>query len=193
VGGGTTSRLKEPRPAASGEAGAATKSIRVVVVDDHDLFRSGLVRLLSEQDGIDVVEEAADGERAVRVAGRVRPDVVLMDLGLPGISGIEATRHILEQMPRANVLVLTISDAERDVIDAILAGARGYLLKESTLDEIIGGIRSAAVGQSTLSPRIAAGLLDRLRALEQSGRAREGEAALTERELEILGLIAAGK
>jgi two-component system NarL family response regulator len=193
VGGGTTSHVKEPRAALSGEPGAATKSIRVVVVDDHDLFRSGLVRLLSEQDGIEVVEEAADGERAVRVVGRMRPDVVLMDLGLPGISGIEATRHIFEQMPGANVLVLTISDAERDVIDAILAGARGYLLKESTLDEIIGGIRSAAVGQSTLSPRIAARVLDRLRALEQSGRVRDGEAELTERELEILGLIAAGK
>ena len=147
-----------------------------MVVDEHDLFRSGLVRLLSEQDGIEVVDEAADGERAVRVVGRVRPDVVLMDLGLPGISGIEATRHIFDQMPGANVLVLTISDAQRDVIDAILAGARGYLLKESTL-----------------SPRIAAGLLDRLRTLEQSGRVREGEAELTERELEILGLIAAGK
>jgi DNA-binding NarL/FixJ family response regulator len=193
VGGGTTSHVKEPRAALTRERGAATKSIRVVVVEDHDLFRSGLVRLLSEQDGIEVVEEAADGERAVRVVGRLRPDVVLMDLGLPGMSGIEATRHIFEQMPGANVLVLTISDAQRDVIDAILAGARGYLLKESTLDEIIGGIRSAAVGQSTLSPRIAAGLLDRLRTLEQSGRVREGEAELTERELEILGLIAAGK
>jgi DNA-binding NarL/FixJ family response regulator len=176
-----------------GRPGAAAKSIRVVVVDDHELFRSGLVRLLTEQDGIEVVEEAADGERAVRVVGRVRPDVVLMDLGLPGISGIEATRHILEQMPGANVLVLTISDAERDITNAILAGARGYLLKESTLEEIIGGIRSAAIGQSTLSPRVAAGLLDRLRALEQTGRAREGETELTERELEILGLIAAGK
>jgi two-component system NarL family response regulator len=193
VGGGTTSHVKEPRAALTGEPAAGTKSIRVVVVDDHDLFRSGLVRLLGDQDGIEVVEEAADGERAVRVVGRVRPDVVLMDLGLPGMSGIEATRHIFEQMPGANVLVLTISDAQRDVIDAILAGARGYLLKESTLDEIIGGIRSAAVGQSTLSPRIAAGLLDRLRTLEQSGRVREGEAELTERELEILGLIAAGK
>jgi two-component system NarL family response regulator len=179
-------------PQSAGLAGGI-KSIRVVAVDDHDLFRSGLVRLLSEQDGIEVVEQAADGERGVRVVLRERPDVVLMDLGLPGMSGIEATRRILEQMPAAKVLVLTISDAERDVSEAILAGARGYLLKESTLEEIVGGIRSAALGQSTLSPRVAAGLLDRLRALEQSGRAREGEAELTARELEILGLIAAGK
>jgi two-component system NarL family response regulator len=179
-------------PQSAGLAGGI-KSIRVVAVDDHDLFRSGLVRLLSEQDGIDVIEQAADGERGVRVVLRERPDVVLMDLGLPGMSGIEATRRILEQMPAAKVLVLTISDAERDVSEAILAGARGYLLKESTLEEIVGGIRSAALGQSTLSPRVAAGLLDRLRALEQSGRAREGEAELTARELEILGLIAAGK
>jgi DNA-binding NarL/FixJ family response regulator len=193
VGSGARSQLKELEPPPSVEPGAAAGSIRVVVVDDHDIFRSGLVRLLSDEEGIEVVEQAADGERAVRVVARETPDVVLMDLRLPGISGVEATRRILERVPDTNVLVLTISDAERDVTDAIQAGARGYLLKESTLEEIMSGIRSAAVGQSTLSPRVAASVLDRLRALEQTGRAREGEADLTERELEILGLIAAGK
>jgi len=169
LGSSTTSHVKEQETAA-GEPGAAAGPICVVVV-----------------------EEAADGERAVRVVARVKPDVVLMDLRLPQASGVEATRRILERLPGTHVLVLTISDAERDVTDAILAGARGYLLKESTLEEIMAGIRSAAVGQSTLSPRIAARVLDRLRALEQSGRVREGEADLTERELEILGLMAVGK
>jgi DNA-binding NarL/FixJ family response regulator len=193
VGSGARSHLKELEPPPASGRGPAGRSIRVVVVDDHDLFRTGLVRLLSEQDGIEVVEQAADGERAVRVVGREKPDVVLMDLRLPGISGVEATRRILEQLPGANVLMLTISDLERDVTDAIQAGARGYLLKESPLEEIMRGIRAAAVGQSTLSPRIAAGVLDRLRTLEQSGRAHAGEADLTERERQILGLIAAGK
>jgi DNA-binding NarL/FixJ family response regulator len=193
VGSGARSQLKELEPPPAVEPGAAAGSIRVVVVDDHDIFRSGLVRLLSDEEGIEVVEQAADGERAVRVVARETPDVVLMDLRLPGISGVEATRRILERVPDTNVLVLTISDAERDVTDAIQAGARGYLLKESTLEEIMSGIRSAAVGQSTLSPRVAASVLDRLRTLERTGRAREGEADLTERELEILGLIAAGK
>jgi DNA-binding NarL/FixJ family response regulator len=148
LGSSTTSHVKEQETAA-GEPGAAAGPICVVVV-----------------------EEAADGERAVRVVARVKPDVVLMDLRLPQASGVEATRRILERLPGTHVLVLTISDAERDVTDAILAGARGYLLKESTLEEIMAGIRSAAVGQSTLSPRIAARVLDRLRALEQSGPRR---------------------
>jgi DNA-binding NarL/FixJ family response regulator len=182
----------ERSPAAS-EDRPATAPIRVVVVDDHDIFRSGLVRLLGEQEGIEVVEEAADGERAVRVVARVRPDVVLMELRLPGISGVDVARRITKEVRGANVIVLTISDVESDVMDAIMAGACGYLLKESTLEEIVRAIRSASLGHSTLSPRVAVGLLDQLRALEQSGRAREGEAALTERELEILALIAEGK
>jgi DNA-binding NarL/FixJ family response regulator len=173
--------------------GTAGDSIRVVVVDDHDLFRNGLVRLLAEQEGIDVVEEAGDGDRAVRVVRRERPDVVLMDVRMPGMSGIEATRRIVEEAPDTNVLMLTISDSDGDVNEAILAGARGYLLKESGLEEIVGGIRAAAVGESTLSPRVAAGVVNRLRTLERSSLAREGEGDLTERELQILRLIAAGK
>jgi len=193
VGSSTTSHPRDAVAPPPALRGTATESIRVVVVDDHDLFRNGLVRLLAEQEGIDVVEEAGEGERAVRVVRRARPDVVLMDVRMPGMSGIEATRHIVEQTPGTSVLMLTISDSDRDVNEAILAGARGYLLKESGLEEIVGGIRAAAVGESTLSPRVAARLVDRLRALEQSSIAREGEADLTERELQILRLIAAGK
>jgi DNA-binding NarL/FixJ family response regulator len=181
------------RSPAAGESRPTAGPIRVVVVDSHDIFRSGLVRLLGGQEGIEVVEEAGDGERALRVVARVRPDVVLMDLRLPGISGVEAARRITKEVRGANVIVLTISDVESDVIDAIVAGACGYLLKESTLEEIVHAIRSASLGHSTLSPRVAVGVLDRLRALEQRGHAHEGETDLTERELEILALIAEGK
>jgi DNA-binding NarL/FixJ family response regulator len=166
--------------------------ISVVVVDDHDIFRDGLVRLLAERDDITVVGDAADGERALRLVERVAPDVVVMDLNLPGLSGIEAIRRLAAVAPQSRVIVLTISVADSDVVEAIVAGACGYLLKDATIDEIVSGVRAAAIGDSLLSPRIATGLLERLRDLAANGDGAEHHGELTERELEVLRLVAQG-
>ncbi len=164
----------------------------MVVVDDHDIFRDGLVRLLAERDDLAVVGDAADGERALRLVERLAPDVVVMDLNMPGLSGIEAIRRLAGVAPQSRVIVLTISVADSDVVEAIVAGACGYLLKDATIDEIVAGVRAAAVGDSLLSPRIATGLLERMRELAANGNGAEHHSELTKRELEVLGLVAQG-
>jgi DNA-binding NarL/FixJ family response regulator len=168
-------------------------SPRVLLVDDHDLFRSGLRTLLEEQ-GVDVVGEADNGTDALRQIREAAPDVVVMDLNMPGISGVEATRQIAMVAPLTRVLVLTISDEDADVIDAILAGACGYLLKDASIDELMTGIRAAAAGESLVSPPIAAKVLQRLRATSASPREAETiRSELSEREIQVLKLIANGK
>ena len=167
------------------------RPITVVVVDDHDVFRRGLVRLLSDEPDIEVIGEAPDGELAVRVATQLLPDVVIMDLNLPEMNGIEATRRVVAKAPQVRVMVLTISIDEHDVVEAILAGARGYLVKDSSIEDIISGVRSAAAGESLISPRIATMLLERLREHAAPAYTRDG-GELTARELEILRLVAAG-
>ena len=117
---------------------------RVLLVDDHDLFRTGLRKLLSEQ-GVQIVGECDDGDDALRAIRELAPDVVVMDLNMPGIGGVEATRQIAMIAPLTRVLVLTISDQDEDVLEAILAGACGYLLKDSSIDDLIAGINAAAV------------------------------------------------
>src|SRR5437870_12040632 len=167
--------------------------VRVLIVDDHDLFRSGLRNLLEDQ-GVNIVGEAAAGQEALRIVREVAPDVVVMDLNMPGMSGVEATRHISTIAPLTRVLMLTISDQDNDVIDAILAGACGYLLKDASIQELIAGIRAASAGESLISPTIAAKVLQRVRA---SNRQPEIEntirSELSEREIEVLKLIANGK
>src|SRR3984885_12439776 len=138
-------------------------SPRVLLVDDHDLFRSGL-RTLLEEEGIDVVGEASTGTDALAELRNVAPDVVVMDINMPGISGVEATRQMAMIAPRTRVLVLTISDRDADVMDAILAGACGYLLKGASIHDLLAGIRAAANGESLISPAIAAKVLRKLRA-----------------------------
>jgi DNA-binding NarL/FixJ family response regulator len=167
----------------------ATERIRVVVVDDHDVFRRGLVKLL-EDHGLSVVGEAGTGELALRMVEERPSDVVVMDLNLPGISGIEAICQLSAAAPRTRVVVLTISGADADVTEAILAGACGYLVKDAPVREIIFGIRAAAAGESLISPRIATRLLDRLRAGSGSGNER---AKLSQRELDVLRRVAQGK
>jgi DNA-binding NarL/FixJ family response regulator len=162
-------------------------------VDDHDLFRTGLRTLLEEQ-GVDVVGEAENGTRALEQIRETAPEVVVMDLNMPGISGVEATRQIAMVAPLTRVLVLTISDQDADVMDAILAGACGYLLKDSSIDELMAGIAAAAQGESLVSPAIAAKVLQRLRATSSSPREAETiRAELSEREIQVLKLIANGK
>ena len=162
-------------------------------MDDHDLFRTGLRTLLEEQ-GVEVVGEADTGTRALEQIRETAPEVVVMDLNMPGISGVEATRQIAMIAPLTRVLVLTISDQDADVMDAILAGACGYLLKDSSIDELMAGIRAAAAGESLVSPSIASKVLQRLRATSSSPRDAETiRSELSEREIQVLKLIANGK
>ena len=170
------------------EAGDDT---RVVVVDDHDLFRTGLMNLLTEQ-GIHVVGEAATGEAAVKLVRDLAPDVVVMDIHMPGISGVDATRELAAVAPRSRVVVLTISEEDGDVVDAVMAGACGYLLKSSSIEELVAGIRAAAAGESLISPQIATKVLQLLRA-QSPGHTQPPRAELSDRELEVLKLIAIGK
>jgi DNA-binding NarL/FixJ family response regulator len=167
--------------------------LRVLVVDDHDLFRTGLRNLLEEQ-GVNVVGEAGDGEAAIRLAADLAPDVVIMDLNMPGAGGVETTRKLSGLAPLSRVVVLTISDDDDDVMNAVMAGACGYLLKDSSIQDLIGGIRAAAAGESLISPQIAAKVLQRLRAQSKDDDAAETiRAELSDRELEVLKLIANGK
>jgi DNA-binding NarL/FixJ family response regulator len=165
--------------------------LRVMLVDDHDLFRTGLRNLLEEQ-GVQIVAEASDGASALGLVRELTPDVVVMDLNMPGMNGIEATREIARLAPLTRVVVLTISDQDDDVMDAILAGACGYLLKDSSIQDLMHGIRSAAVGESLISPHIAAKVLQRIRALGIETETGGGP-ELSERETEVLRLIANGK
>src|SRR5256714_5281343 len=132
----------------------ALEELRVLIVDDHDLFRSGLRNLL-EEEGVQIVGEASAGQEALRIVRELAPDVVVMDLNMPGMGGVEATRHISTIAPLTRVLMLTISDQDNDVIDAILAGACGYLLKDSSIQDLIAGIRAASLGESLISPPFA--------------------------------------
>jgi len=162
-------------------------------VDDHDLFRTGLRNLLEEQ-GVNVVGEAENGETAIRLASDLAPDVVIMDLNMPGVGGVETTRRLSSLAPLSRVVVLTISADDDDVMNAVMAGACGYLLKDSSIQELIAGIRAASEGESLISPQIAAKVLQRLRAQSKDADAAETiRAELSDRELQVLKLIANGK
>jgi DNA-binding NarL/FixJ family response regulator len=176
------------------ERAQTTDALRVLIVDDHDLFRSGLRNLLEVEEGIDIIGEAAGGQEAVRIVQELAPDVVVMDLNMPGMGGVEATRHITSTAPLTRVVMLTISDQDNDVIDAILAGACGYLLKDSSIQDLMTGIRAAALGESLISPTIAAKVLQRLRASSKRPEIESTiRAELSDREIEVLKLIANGK
>lgn len=160
--------------------------IRVIVADDHPIVRSGIVGLIALDTGLEVVAQASDGAEAVELAAQLRPDVVLMDLRMPGTSGIEATARITEDLPDVRVLVLTTYETDDDILGAIEAGASGYLLKAAPHEEIVAGIRSVAEGHTVLAPSIAATLVTRMRS------ERVDRPALSARELEVLRLVAAG-
>jgi DNA-binding NarL/FixJ family response regulator len=168
-------------------------TLRVLIVDDHDLFRTGLRNLLEEQ-GVVIVAEAASGAEAVKIVRELAPDVVVMDLNMPGMGGVDATRHITAAAPLTRVVMLTISEEDNDVMDAILAGACGYLLKDSSIQDLMAGIRAASHGESLISPNIAAKVLQRVRATStQPEIANTIRAELSDREIEVLKLIANGK
>ena len=159
--------------------------IRVVLVDDHAVIRAGLAQLLASTDDISVVGQAGEGQQAVDVVREVRPDVVLMDLQMPGVDGVVATRRVRAEVPGVDVLVLTsFSDSER-ILDALDAGAVGYLLKDADPDDVLAGIRAVARGESPIHPKAARALLGARR----SGTSRP---QLTGREVEVLRLVRAG-
>jgi len=164
--------------------------LKVIVVDDHELFRRGIIGLLEER-GIRVAGEAALGADAIRQASELGRGVVLMDLSMPGMSGIEATQRLTAAAPLARVLVLTMMTDDQYVMNALLAGACGYLLKDAPVDQIVEGIQAAARGESVISPRIASRLVRRLREPQQMEPGLVG-AEMTPRELEVLELLARG-
>ncbi len=159
--------------------------IRVLVVDDHPVVRTGVRGMLASHADFDVVGEASDGEEAVEQAGALAPDVVLMDLRMPGVDGVEATRRIRAAHPAVEILVLTTYDTDDDIVRAVEAGAVGYLLKDSPREELFRGVHAAARGESVLAATVASRLMGRM-------RTPPGQ-SLSPRELEVLTLVADGR
>ena len=171
---------------------AELPSPRVLLVDDHEIYRAGLRGLLEEA-GIDIVGEAANGEAAIELVEQKHPNVVIMDLNMPGMGGIEAARQIATLAPLTRVIMLTVSSAAPDITDAVLAGACGYLLKSATTQEIVTGISAASRGDALLSPSIAAKLLERVREAPVRPNVPDpASASLTDREIEVLRLLSSG-
>jgi DNA-binding NarL/FixJ family response regulator len=166
--------------------------IRVLVADDHPVFRRGLVGVLTEEPGVDVVAEAGDGDTAIRLASQLKPDVVLMDLHMAGSGGIAATRRLSDEAPEVAVLVLTMLDDEESVHAALHAGARGYLVKGASGDRILQAVRAVAAGEAVFGADVAGLVLGRLTAERRTVRAGPFP-MLTDREEEILTLIALGR
>jgi len=173
---------------------ASPTPIRVMIADDHDLYRRGM-QVVVELDGTaQVVGEASNGAEAVEVCQRVDPEVVLMDVRMPGVGGIEACRLIREAVPSARILMLTMSDDESDLFEAIKAGASGYLLKDLPGEEVADAIRRVYDGQAIIPPGMAATLLTEFTRLSQEPEPISGSAPLlTDREVEVLRLVARGR
>ena len=159
-------------------------TIRTVIVDDHPVVRAGLHGMLAGQPDLELVGEAGSGEEAVRLAEQLRPDVVLMDLRMPGMDGVDATLEILARCPGTQVLVLTTYDTDADILRAVQAGATGYLLKDTPRETLYRAIRAAARGETVLAPTVATRLLGEVRAPAQE--------ALSAREIEVLACVAQG-
>jgi DNA-binding NarL/FixJ family response regulator len=179
--------MTEPRTALPGQA-----TVRLLIVDDHDLFRSGLASLLSAEPDIEVVAQASGGSMGVRLAAELRPDVVLMDLRMPDLSGPDATREILLHDPGARVLALTVASEDRDVAAALEAGACGFLAKDTPIDSLVVAIHAAARGAAWLSPKAAEVVLGRIRTTPPPQEQDLALAQLSSRELDVLRLIASG-
>ncbi len=175
--------------------GSSSDPIRVLVVDDHALFRRGLQMVLEQEPDIEVVGEAGDGAEAVAQAAETLPDIVLMDVRMPKGGGIDSCAAVHEAVPSAKIIMLTISDEEADLYDAIKAGAMGYLLKEISIEEVAGAIRAVNGGQSLISPSMASKLLTEFAAMVKKSDDRAAlptTPRLTPREMEVLKLVAKG-
>jgi DNA-binding NarL/FixJ family response regulator len=167
--------------------------IRIIVADDHPVVRGGLVALLRTIPGLDVVGEAADGETAVRLTHEHRPDVVLMDVRMPGVDGVEATRQIREQTAESRVLILTMYDDDATVFTAMKAGAQGYLLKESEQDDIVRAVHAVVAGEAIFGPGVAARVLGYFTEPPQAVAADYPFPELTDRERQVLESLAQGR
>jgi len=167
--------------------------LRVLIVDDHELFRRGLDLVLRAEPDLDVVGEAADGGEAIERAAELQPDVVLMDVRMPGLGGIEATRRIRSAQPATRIVMLTSSEDEEDLFASVRAGASGYLLKEVSIEEVADAVRAVARGQALITPSMASKLLSEFNILSRRVDEQHGHAPrLTDREIEVLRLVAKG-
>ncbi|NYE09030.1 DNA-binding NarL/FixJ family response regulator [Bacillus niacini] len=166
--------------------------MRILLVEDHPMFRDGLARMLESVEEFEVVGEAVTGEEAVQLAQKFRPNIILMDLNLPKMSGIEATKQIIQKQPETGVLVLTMYDDDNSVFAAMRAGARGYLLKEANRNEIIRAIQAVGDGEAIFSPSIARRMMYYFESKSKQVQA-EVFPQLTEREREVLDYIARGE
>lgn len=169
-----------------------SEKIRVLIVDDHDLFRDGIASLLLTR-GYEVVGEASDGMEAVVRARQLKPDLVLMDIRMPTMGGLEATRLIKAEMPEVNVVILTVSDDEEDLFEAIKSGAQGYLLKKLKADMFFDLISGVTSGEAPISPKMAAKMLEEFSRGGGTGKSSKDDSTLTDREVEVLNLVAIGK
>jgi len=168
----------------------STKHIRVLLADDHSLFRAGISSVLSNREDIKVIGEATDGLEAIEKAKKLLPDVILLDLNMPNCSGPEAIQVLQSELPNINILILTISDKETDLMAAIKAGAKGYILKDAELDELIRSIHHIARGGVIVSPSMAAKLLNEFKKIDAVKNSADSE--LSDREGEVLNLVAKG-
>nr|BFE62122.1 response regulator transcription factor [Dactylosporangium thailandense] len=167
-------------------------NLRVMVVDDHPMWREGVARDLAEA-GYEVVAAVGEGAQAVRIAGSVRPDVVVLDLQLPDRSGVEVIQGVLASCPEARILMLSASGEQQDVLDAVKAGATGYLVKSAAREEFLAAVRRTAQGDPVFTPGLAGLVLGEFRRLASVTRAEDPDAPrLTERETEVLRLVAKG-
>jgi two-component system NarL family response regulator len=176
----------------SAQQESAAEPVRVIVVDDQELFRRGLVMLLGVEPDIEVVGEAGDGVTASELAVSTMPDVVLLDVRMPKRSGLQACMRIKEEVPSTRIIMLTVSDEEGDLYEAVKNGASGYLLKDSSIEEVAQAIRVVAEGQSLISPSMAVKLIDEFKEMSRTDRDQVPSPRLTDRELEVLRLVAKG-
>ncbi|TLS38505.1 response regulator [Pseudalkalibacillus caeni] len=184
---------------------AVKTSTKIVIIDDHRLFREGVKRILDMEDGLEVVAEGDDGEEALDLVQKHNPDVVLMDINMPNVNGVEATRNLIEQSPDTKVIILSIHDDETYVTHAVKTGAAGYLLKEMDADSLIDAVKVVASGGAYIHPKVTHNLVNEYRRLATQGRKNSGQIGykeveyrkplhiLTRRECEVLQLLTDGK
>ncbi len=175
------------------ESASMSDPIRVVLVEDHQIVRQGLRALLEGTDDVVVIAEADNGEEGVEIAKQHKPDVVVMDLNLPGLNGVDATKAIRQAVPGAHVLILSMYSTEEHVRPAIRAGAEGYLLKGSGLSDLVAAIKAVSTGNAFFSPQVAKIVLDDSRRAAQGGVPERAGGDLTPRERQILKLVAEGR
>lgn len=168
------------------------KKIKLLVADDHKIFRQGIKKLLEDEADLQVVGEASDGREAVKKATELKPDVILMDIAMANLNGLEATRHIKKQLPSAKVIMVTMHKNEEYVLQSFQAGASGFILKEGAVEELVSAIRSIHSDKSFLSPSISKTLIDAYMRKMETGKTETPFDLLTDREREVLQLIAEG-